>query len=297
MKRTTALLVVFLGVAGIANPAILLPVIGRPPMTSQDYFLCILAHETAHWATLVWAEEHGLSYDALPWLLREGLAEFTLFALSFGPHRDRVAPTLLHPVAAVWAQRGGGLADAPNELVYDVGLSLVDFLVRKYYLFGNVLRLLPSFLEDWNARLAEWEGEWREWLRGEVPLSAPVSTRLRVENAFYVISLVEPLFPDVRDVVREITAEEDVTWFWDSISGPPPTPTPDALGKLRERECVFRLAAQREGGPPEIREQAQEILARLAQHWEAGDWDAYAAAYLEAVLALLKPALSAEEMP
>jgi hypothetical protein len=282
----------------IGGPAILLPVIGRPPMTSQDYFMSILAHEIGHWATLVWAEGHGLDMAGMTGLLIEGLAEYTEFTLSFGePDRHRAAPVSLHPVAAVWAQRGGGLADAPNELIHAVGLSLVDFLVRKHYLFGNVLRLLPSFLEDWNARLAEWEGEWREWLRGEVPPWAPVRTRLLVEKVFYVASLVEPLFPNAWDVVRGTTAEEDVAWFWASISGPPPTPTPDALQKLRERECVFRLAAQREGVPPEVREQAQEILARLDQHWEAGDWDAYAATYLEAVLTQLKPAQSPEGIP
>jgi len=280
------------------GPVVILPVVGKPPMTHMDPFLRYLAHEIGHWATLVWAEGHGLDMAAMPRLLVEGLAEYSEFAVSFGePDRHRVAPASLHPVAAVWAQRGGGLADAPSVLDHGLGLSLVDFLVRKYHHFVRVLHLLPSFLEDWNARLIEWEGEWREWLRGEVPAWAPVYTRLLVENVFSVAGLVEPLFPGIWDLLRGIATEEDVASFWDLISGPPPTPTPDALQKLRERECVFRRMALDEEVPPEVREQAQEILARLGQHWEAGEWDAYAAAYLEAILAQFKPAQLPEGTP
>lgn len=275
----------------IGGPAISLTRVGRLSGTDRDHFLRSLAHEIGHWVTFVWAEGHGFDWVGIPSLLREGLAVYTEFALSYGePHRYPHAPASLHPVAAVWAQGGGGLTAFPSEFVYPVGLSLVDFLVRKAYnSFVRVLGLLPGFLETWDARLSEWEAEWREWLRGEVPPWASASTRLLAEHVYTVASLVEPLFPEVWDVVRGITSEEDVDRFWASISGPLPTPTRETVAKLRERECLFRAIAQLEEYPPEDRAWAQALLARLARHWDDEDWEAYAAAYLKAVLAWLRP--------
>jgi len=275
----------------IEGPAIVLPVVGK------DYFLHILAHEIAHWATLVWADGHGLDMAGLPLLLMDGLAEYTHVTLAYGePGRHPGPPASLHAVAAAWAHRGG-LVDVPSQLDDFVGLSLVDFLVREHHHFVRVLDLLPSFLSDWNALLAEWEGEWREWLRGEVPPRVPVYVRLLVEEVFFVASLVEPLFPGVWDVVRGITTEEGVALFWDDISGPPPPPTPDALQKLRARECMFRLATQLESVPPDVRAQVRELLERLGRLWDAQDWDGYAATFVEAVLAWLSPRQPPEEAP
>ena len=264
----------------------------------KDYLLGLLSHEFAHWATWVWAEEHGLSMDAMPRLLREGLAEYTRFTLSYGePYQHPVAPSLLHPVAAAWAQQGG-LADLPAELDYPVGLSLVDFLVRKER--GNwerVLETLPEFLGGWTARLAEWDEEWKAWLDGEPWLQAEVHVRLLIAGALFWATMLEPLFPDVWDLLSGIATVDDIGLFWEHIFGPVLTPAPDALEEMRKRECVFHLVAQDEAVPPVVREQVRSFLARLREHWEAGDWDAYAATYLEAVLTQLKPAQSPEGIP
>ncbi len=268
----------------VDGPVVAVPVVGRPPLTTRDYFLEYLAHEIAHWATLVWSESLGLDMDAMPLLLTEGLAEYTRFTVTYGePRRHPIAPSSLHPVAAVWAEQGS-LLDAPRGIVYELGLSLVDFIVRRDYLYWErVLRLLPEWLDDWTARLSDWDDDWRAWLRGEVPPWAPWYAHLLAMDAFHRASFVEPLFPDVWDRLWDVTDDEGLTELWDTLSVPPASLTPDALEKLRVRECVFRLFAVVEAAPPEVRERAQAILARLAAHWAAGEWEQYVATYLEAV--------------
>ncbi|GAB4307417.1 MAG: hypothetical protein Kow0097_07520 [Candidatus Bipolaricaulota bacterium] len=269
------------------GPVVVVPLEGRPPFAPNDDFLMLLAHEMAHWATLVWAEEHGLSMDEMPRLLTEGLADYTLYSLHSRPlHRLPAKPVEIHSVSAAWARRGG-LADVPGSLVYSVGLSLVDFLVRKEHThFVRVLNKLPEWLEDWPSSLAQWEVEWRDWLGGEVDPGAVVHQRILLDGVFAWAQLVEPLFPDVWVLVRGIEQEEDVGVFWDYIFGPIPTPSEAALEEMRKRECVLQLMAQDDEVPPEIRGRAMGYLERLRGLWDAGDGDGYAATFIEALRSL-----------
>ncbi|MCX7751175.1 MAG: FCD domain-containing protein, partial [Candidatus Bipolaricaulota bacterium] len=267
----------------IAGPLVVLP------MAPDTTFQLALVHEVSHWLTVLWAERNGLEFRSLPSLLVEGLAGYAQYLYGYGEVQLAAAsPLLLHPFAAAWAQRGG-LVDVPLPLSYLVGTSLVHFLVRKNHnAFANVLRDLPLYLPDWPKHLAGWEGEWREWLRGEVPPEAFAYLRMAKEGLILAAPLVEPLFPQLTALLRGITREEEVAKFWDLLSGPPPTPTAEARAKLRARECTFRLAAQHADAPPEARAQLEELLEAMGKHWEAGDWDAYARAYLAAVLVLME---------
>ncbi len=80
----------------ISGPVIVVP-------SSSERFQWSFVHEVAHWLTYVWAEQNGLGFRSL-----------------------------MHPAAAALATRGG-LTDVPEPLNYEVGTSLVHFLVCKSY--------------------------------------------------------------------------------------------------------------------------------------------------------------------
>lgn len=50
----------------LGGPVILARRVGIPPFTPKDYFLEALAHEVAHWATVLWAEARGFDIKAIP---------------------------------------------------------------------------------------------------------------------------------------------------------------------------------------------------------------------------------------
>ena len=140
-----------------------------PPFTPKDYFLHALAHEVAHWAMVVWARGQGLTAERIPPLLREGLATYTQLSFLVTPHM--VPPPMLHPVAALWA-RTGSLTAVPRTFTYEVGVSLVDFLVRRHG-WERVLVLLPGYLSSWEEHLVGWDEPWRAWLVGAPPACGP----------------------------------------------------------------------------------------------------------------------------
>ena len=224
---------------------------------SRQSFGSWLAHEFAHWAIYIWADLQGISPVNIPQLLREGLSEYIEFSLVHGhPYLYPLAPTFLHPIASAWAQQGGGLANVPQGLLYDVGLSLIDFLVRKKQnLWSNLIRELPKWIENWPKCIADWEGEWRKWLlEEEVEPWAKAYSRFLVEEGVFWVKLVEPLFPNLPKIVADIKSDEDVDRLWDVIFGPIPTPDERTLNELRKRECVFHLMSMSERCSSELRE-------------------------------------------
>ena len=267
------------------GPVAVLPLQRERSSPATRYFQNRLAHELAHWVMKIWAEERGLELGKIPPLLKEGLAQYTQLSLIYEPpHLAPVVPPSVHSVAAVWAQRGGGLTDVPLGLLYDVGISLIDFLVRKEYgRFWRVLKKIPEWLADWPMRTAEWEEEWREWLKGEVEPRAKAYLRLLVEDAFFWVDLVKPLFPDLPDLVAKIEKEEDVDRLWEVILGPIPTPDQKALAELHKRECLFRLAIASEKDPLGLREILRDYVERLQKLWEEGDSRGYAETFMEAI--------------
>lgn len=97
--------------------------------------------------------------------------------------------------------------------------------------------------------MARWEGEWKEWLRGEVQPQLFLYIRVLIDGVDLAVSFVAPLFPGLDGLFQVFSTEDDVDRFWELLSGPPPSPTAEAVAQLRARECPFRLAAQSEKAP------------------------------------------------
>lgn len=270
--------------AHLEGPVVIVSIEGSRPASSEDRFLQNIAHEVAHWATWLWCEMHGVDMRDLAPLLLEGLADYTTIALHYGPpDRLPLPPGYLYPAAAVWSQKGR-LQDTPPPLYYEVGLSLVDFLVRRLYSFSRVLNSLPELVKDWAGRLAEWEGEWQDWFKGGLAPMAHVRYRIITEGVYFAAQMVQPLIPTAWDFASQITTEAQIDRFWALFSGPTAEPSPEAWKELRKWERLFSCLAETEGIPEEVRAYSQEIVDRLRTLREAEDWAGYAAAYLEVVL-------------
>ena len=280
-------------VGELGAPAVLAPRAGLPPFTPKDYFLHALAHEVAHWAMVVWAQCQGLTAARIPPLLREGLATYT--QLSFLVTPGKVPPSLLHPVAALWA-RTGSLTAVPHTFTYEVGVSLVDFLVRRHG-WERLLVLLPEYLSSWEEHLGGWDEPWRAWLAGDLPPEAHVLFRIVAEALPLCARMVQPLFPQAWDLVASLRTEEDLERFWDLFSQPLPPPSPELWEALRRRERMFaHLALDPETGE-ELRRGAQDLLGRLERLREQGEWEAYTTAFLEGVRRLFALPVSVANAP
>ncbi len=280
-------------VGELGAPAVLAPRAGLPPFTPQDYFLHALAHEVAHWAMVVWARGQGLAADGIPPVLREGLATYT--QLSFLVTPGMVPPPMLHPVATLWA-RTGSLTAVPRTFTYDVGVSLVDFLVRRHG-WERLLVLLPGYLSSWEEHLVGWDEPWRAWLVGAPPPGAHVLFRIIEEGLPLCARMVQPLFPQAWDLVASVRTEADVDRFWKVFSQPVPPPSPELWEELRRRERMFsHLAVDREV-EDEVRRRARELLSRLDELRGRHDWAAYTAAFLEGVRALFGLPVPVEAAP
>ncbi len=279
-------------------------------------WLAIVAHEVAH--VLQWRTWHfGLN---LTWteddLFREGMAEWTTYALGFG---DFGADS--QSLVSFWLRAGGTLDAVPFYLEYDVGASLVERCVRlggpqKLWAICSETTAIPigdtgvnwykpidfarSFSEaygiDWDTYLADWAIEAR--LADVLP-----GTELRdryMRNAFNLRGeLLRPLLSgesraaleEIKQAVVDRTATSgDLDYAETLLRGAPEVDVEIDVEALSAREETLKgYALQVDGSRDDVVNVLR--LGMLARRGEA-DAQEYAAAFAEAVNSYVSAAVS-----
>lgn len=207
-------------------------------------------HELAHWLTDLVSRKMGVELRALPGVIREGIASYTEWTLLRSGHPWQA-------VAAAWARKGT-LKDVPPPLWYDVGASLVSYLVKRDGKHG-FLQLLPSFAMDWGKQAEALAPGWMASLR-EVEITEGIRALYEAElERLGVCSwMLAPVIPEeARELIEKLLSGEgslaDITRFWEIISVTPPAPSAEGWEKLSRREDTFRLVQYRDGDRPKER--------------------------------------------
>lgn len=251
-------------------------------LSARAFFHRTLAHELRHWGFWLWCQLEGIEFEELPPLWLEGLVEFSLLPRQ----AQRLPPTTLYPAAAYWA-RESGLSDVPYWLSYQVGASLVHFLVSKHR-WQRFLVLLPDYLRGGEEQLSAWEPEWRAWLAGELPQEVetnfPLYFQAMEQNLFLCAGMLKPIFPQTWELILE--GPERWPEFWQLVRPPWPSPTPELWEELKQRERAFVLNLIDEENctlPPEV----AQLVEQLARLREEGRWEEYVETYVEGVRTLI----------
>lgn len=111
-----------------------------------------------NWLTALVCKNAGVKLSALPSVIRARIAEYTARSLT---------EETLHwkAVAAAWAQDGGKLTNVPPPLNYDVGTSVVSYLVAQEGV-QKFIGSLPELATDWSKEATAITPGWRAWLSG-----------------------------------------------------------------------------------------------------------------------------------
>ncbi len=242
----------------------------------------VLRHEIAHWLFSMWCQQHGLKFDSFPKLITEGFADYTRHSLSNEPDRWR-------RVAAVWAQHGG-LADTPPALAYDVGTSLVAYLVDWDGKQG-FLAELPQLAVDWNAQAKALTPGWRKWL-GTVAVS-PGDRALyeaRLERLYTCALLLDPVLPQQAwDLVHRVDAGEgtmdDIDQFWHIVRTGLIKPRIDGWNDLIRRQDTLIFAGIHDGDDNATLKQIGDLETKLKAAWY--HWDEYRPLYITGLIEVI----------
>ena len=242
-------------------------------LTRTDDWRFVLTHELTHWLTELVCRYEGTDFGSLPPLIREGIADYTAHSLC-GDHRRWEA------VAAAWAQSGGKLEDVPPPLWYDVGTSVVHYMVERDGKAGLLARL-PAFAAEWSQEAATIAPGWRASLH-DVKLSDSDRTlyEARLERLSLCAWLLDPVLPSAaRSLLGKINSgkgdSSDIAQFWNIVSAIPPPPSRDAWARLARREDTFRIVQYQDGDRNGERMARARVEVALRKYREADDWQNY----------------------
>ncbi len=238
-----------------------------------DDWRSILDHEIAHWLTSLVCRYEGTDFGSLPPVMAEGIADYTAYSLSGAGRR-------WENVAAAWVQAGGKLDSVPPPLWYDVGTSVVDYLVERK---GKdvLLYSLPEFAADWARQAAAITPGWRASLHNEKLTDGDralyEATLERLDLCAWMLDPVLP--PEAQALLDKLYtgkgAPSDIDAFWKLISTAPPPPSHDAWARLARREDTFRIVQYRDGDRNGERMARARVEINLRKYREGGDWQGY----------------------
>jgi len=232
-----------------------------------------LYHELAHWATHLACMEMGIDFDSLPPVIKEGIADYTA-------HRLLKEEGYWKAVAAAWGQAGGELTHVPPPLYYDVGTSVVSYLVARRGREG-FLHSLSAFAADWGSEAARIAPGWRTTVGGSrLSESDRALYEAELERLGLCAWLLDPVIsPEARRLITRIYADQgklsDIDAFWNIISAVPPRPSEDSWDRLARREGTFRLVQYRDGDRSGTRMARARVEVNLREYRENGDWQDY----------------------
>ncbi len=228
----------------------------------------IIDHELTHWVTDLICTHAGSKFEALPLVITEGMAGYTAHSLTGDENGWK-------QIAAVWAQSDGKLDDVPPPLDYDVGTSVVAYLVQQEGK-QKFLDSLPKFAADWPKEAVAITPGWRAWLH-EVKVADGDRTlyEARLESLSLCAWLLDPVLPqEARTVIDHIYTGHgtmaNITQFWKIISVVPPQPSDDVLTRMFHREDTFVIVANRDHTHQAL---AAQVKNNLGKYWQ--DWDNY----------------------
>ena len=253
----------------------------------------VLAHELVHALQRIqWDADSEALSDLHNRLLEEGTARHTEYALGY---LDRFDLRTAGPVS-IWLAEGGDLREAPGFLLYEIGASLVDALVRRRSptvlwavlsgpcrstiwdrLLGDSPRFDVAFREVYGQSWEESLDAWSSDAASVVPAPGSEHVYRWLRDAYRLrASLLAPLL-SAEEIGRIETLEEVVhlgtadALAFDEIDGilqgAHGDPTCEILEALHEREAtLIHYARERAGAFNEIAEVLRlGILARRGE--------------------------------
>ena len=242
-------------------------------LTCSGDWRYVLDHELAHWLTDLVCTAAGTSLSALPQMIREGIAEYTAHSLTGEASHWKA-------VATVWAQSNSDLQNVPPPLYYDVGTSVVSYLVQQEGM-KEFLRSLPKLTTNWDKQAVAITPGWRASLHYMlVTMGDHVLYEAESERLDLCAWMLDPVFPSAaRSLLSKIDSGKgnpsDIAQFWKIISVVPPQPPQDVWEKLVRREDTFRWVQYRDGDHNGERMARARVEAALRKYHEAKDWDNY----------------------
>ena len=239
----------------------------------------VLRHELGHWLFTLWCQKHGIDTDSFPKLVREGFADYTRHSLSDDSGRWK-------KIAAIWAQHGG-LDDVPPPIVYDVGTSLISYLVARDGKPGFWYEL-PQLAADWKAQAAALTPGWRKWL-STVSVSAGdrAMYEAQLERLYMCALVLKPVLPQrAWDLVHRLEAGtgtmDDIDQFWKIVRTKLIAPRIDGWNDLIHREDSLLLIVIEDGDDDATISYLQDLVLKLKSAWY--HWDKYRPLYITGII-------------
>ncbi len=239
----------------------------------------VLRHELGHWLFTMWCQKRGIDIDSFPKLVREGFADYTRHSLSDDSGRWK-------KIAAIWAQ-SGGLMNVPPSLAYDVGTSLIAYLVARDGKPGFLYKL-PQLATDWKAQAAALTPGWRKWL-STVSVSAGdrAMYEARLERLYLCALLLKPVLPQrAWDLVHRVDAGagtmDDIDQFWKIVRTELIAPRIDGWSDLIHREDSLLLVGIKDGDDDATISYLQDLVLKLKSAWY--HWDKYRPLYITGII-------------
>ncbi len=259
-----------------APSASLIPIIASGSditLTRTDDWQFTLDHELAHWLTDLVCRYEGTDFGSLPGVIREGIADYTAYSLAGDDH-------CWQNIAAEWVRAEGNLDGVSPPLWYDVGTSLVSYLVERTGKEG-VMHLLPAFVADWAKQAAAIAPGWQASLHGvKLTDGDRALYEARLERLGLCAWMLAPVLPPTAGALvdRLYTGEgtlSDIDAFWKVVSVVPPVPSPRVWSQLARRENTFHWVQYQDGAHNGERMARARVEVALSKYREAGDWSNY----------------------
>jgi len=196
-----------------------------------------LHHEFGHFLMRFLYQRVGATEAFLPPLIDEGFSQYTAYCLSKNDDW-RYSNLNWRIIAAAWAQ-SHGLSHVPFHMLYQVGPSLISFLVERDGIDGFIADL-HDILDPSQRFLSSVSPSWREWAFA-FPLTDAQEAYAIEQMQFYLCEyMASPLFAGQtwRTFNRLLSLNattDDIISFWQSISMPTPQPSLAEWRSLQER--------------------------------------------------------------
>ncbi len=246
----------------------------------EPHWQDILRHELGHWLFTMWCQKRGIDVDSFPKLVQEGFADYTRHALSNNPDQQ------WKKVAAIWTQYGG-LDNVPPSLVYDVGTSLIAYIVTQNGQAG-FWRMLPQLAADWKAQATALVPGWRKWLDTvSISTGDQALYEARLERLYTCALLLKPVLPQQAwDLVCRLKAGtgtmDDIDQFWKIVHTRLITPRIDGWNDLIHREDSLLLVGIWDDDDTTTIDYLQSLVLKLKSAWY--HWGKYRPLYITGII-------------
>ena len=196
-----------------------------------------LHHEFGHFLMRSLYQRVGATEAFLPPLIDEGFSQYTAYGLSKNDDW-RYSNLNWRIIAAAWTQ-SHGLSHVPFHMLYQVGPSLISFLVERDGIDGFIADL-HDILDPSQGFLSSVSPSWREWASA-FPLTDAEEAYAIEQMQFYLCEYVASPFMS-KDTWRQVdrlrsleASTDDIISFWQSLCQPVPRPSNSVLKDLQER--------------------------------------------------------------